>query len=546
VSAPDVIYFDGQVLTLDAADTRAQAVAVGGERIVGVGSSERMRALAGPATRVVDLDGQTLVPGFIDAHSHLSLGAQARFMADLNAPPIGKIDSIDAAVAELRRHAAGLPEDAWIVGFGYDDSLLAEHRHLRRDDLDRVSRSHPVVAIHVSGHLVAANTRALEIAGITRETPDPIGGVIRRDAATSEPDGVLEELPALLPVFTRMPQAPPEQRMAALEALGREYASRGVTTAQDGASGLQSIADLVAVLQAERFALRVVVLPTQDAIEPLLRGELDVGGLDRERLALGPVKLVADGSIQGFTGYLREPYHTPFRDDPDYRGYPGIARDELRKRVARIWGAGQDLAIHGNGDASIDDILHAFEAAQRVAPRDDARSIVIHAQMARDDQLDRMRGLGVSPSFFVLHTYYWGDRHRDLFIGPERARRISPTRSALQRGVRFSLHTDAPVVPMDVMRLVWSAVNRTTTGGQPLGPEQRLTPLEALRAVTRDAAWQYRLEDSRGSIEPGKLADLVILAENPLEHPERIHEIQVRETIVGGRSVYRASEHEAR
>jgi hypothetical protein len=229
----------------------------------------------------------------------------------------------------------------------------------------------------------------------------------------------------------------------------------------------------------------------------------------------------------------------PPGDDPAYRGYPRISREELIEKVVRRHAAGWQVAVHGNGDAAIDDILDAFEHAQRQHPRADARHVVIHAQMAREDQLDRMKALGVIPSFFSLHTYYWGDRHREVFMGPERAARMSPARSALDRGLRFTLHCDSPVVPMEPLRLVWAAVNRRSTSGASIGDAQRIPPLAALRAVTIDAAWQHFEEHEKGSLEPGKLADLVILSESPLEHPDRIDRIRVLETILGGRVVYR-------
>ena len=208
--------------------------------------------------------------------------------------------------------------------------------------------------------------------------------------------------------------------------------------------------------------------------------------------------------------------------------------------VRRFHEAGLQIAVHGNGDASIDDILDAFEAAQRAHPRDDARHIVIHAQMARDDQLDRMAALGVIPSFFSLHTFYWGDRHRRIFMGPERAAGMSPAKSAQDRGIAFTIHADAPVVPMEPLRLVWSAVNRRTRSGFVVGEQQRISVPAALRAVTIDAARQHFEEAEKGSLEPGKLADLVILSRSPLEVPEEIDEIRVLETIVGGRTRFRA------
>ncbi len=241
-----------------------------------------------------------------------------------------------------------------------------------------------------------------------------------------------------------------------------------------------------------------------------------------------------------YTGYLTQPYHQPPGDDREYRGYPRIPRDELIRLVTRYHESGLQVAVHGNGDASIDDILDAFEAAQRAHPRRNARHVVIHAQMARDDQLDRMRQLSVIPSFFSLHTYYWGDRHRDVFLGPARAARISPARSAVERGLRFTIHADAPVVPMEPLRLVWSAVNRRSVSGAAIGESQRIDVMQALRAVTIDAAYQHFEEDVKGSLTVGKLADLVILSRSPLDVPQEIDRIRVIETVVGGRTRYRA------
>jgi hypothetical protein len=251
------------------------------------------------------------------------------------------------------------------------------------------------------------------------------------------------------------------------------------------------------------------------------------------------LKGFADGSIQAYTGYLSQPYHSHTHPDPDYRGYPRQKRDDLARQVLAVHKAGYQLAIHGNGDAAIDDILDAIAKAQETAPRADARHIVVHAQMAREDQLERMAALGVIPSFFNLHTYSWGDRHRDIFMGPTRAARMSPARSALDRGLRFTLHADTPVVPMDPLRIVWAAVNRLTSSGQVIGADQRIPVLDALRGITTHAAYQAFEENEKGAIAPGMLADLVVLDRNPLTaDPLTLKDIVVRRTVVGGRTVY--------
>jgi len=374
---------------------------------------------------------------------------------------------------------------------------------------------------------------------MTDASPDPEGGLIQRDAK-GRPNGVLEET-AMEPLAALLVPGALDGVKILLAGIDR-YVSQGVTTAQSGATvaGLMQMLDWASWLGV--IPIRLVIFPEYTAGKAILDGELEESSWDRSRVDIGAVKLIADGSIQGYTGYLSEPYFVPPGDDPSFRGYPRIPRDELIEQVELFHSAGRQLAVHGNGDASIDDILDAFELAQQKHPRQDTRHIIIHAQMARDDQLVRMAKLGVVPSFFSLHTFYWGDRHRTIFMGPERAARMSPAASAIRHGLHFTIHCDTPVVPMEPLRLVWSAVNRKTRSGFVVGEAERITPMQALRAVTIDAAYQGFEEDDRGSLEPGKLADLVILSRSPLDEPETIDEIEVLETIVGGQTVYRAPE----
>lgn len=533
------LYAGGPILTVDAGGRVVEALGVEGDRIAFVGSRADGEAWAGGSARKVELEGRAMVPGFIDAHGHFPGAGLYAVNADLNSPPIGDVASIDELVERVRTRAGELPEGEWVLGWGYDDTLLAEKRHPSRQDLDRATSEHPVVCFHVSGHLVAVNSRALALLGIDASTPDPEGGRIRRDPGSGEPDGVLEEN-AMHGVTALLGEPSLADSWAILSEGNRRYVDAGVTTAQNGLAAAVHMTGLSWLARFGWIGPRLVLWPGDDVAAPMLEGAEGPWVSEGPHARVGAVKLVADGSIQGYTGYLSQPYHVPPGDDPSYRGYPRIARDELIEKVARYHAAGWQIAVHGNGDASIDDILDAYGEAQRRTPRDDARHVIIHAQMARDDQLDRMRDLGVVPSFFVLHTYYWGDRHREIFMGPERARRMSPTRSAADRGVRFTLHCDSPVVPMEPLRLIWSAVNRLSSSGEPIGPEQRLTPGEALRAVTIDAAWQHFEEADKGSLEVGKLADLVILSRSPLEDPARIDEIRVLETIVGGRTLHRA------
>lgn len=532
--APDAIYVNATVITMDAATSTAEAVAVRDGRITAIGSNDAIRKLAVSATRVVDLQGQTMLPGFIDAHSHFpGTGTAALYIVNLSSAPLGPVGSVDDLVAALKAKAAETPKGEWIRGGGYDQTLLKEGRHPTRQDLDRASADHPIFITHASGHLSVANTMALKLANITKMSPQPKGGVIQKDPKTGELTGLLEESGNL--VGRLIPRLTDEQQQAAIKRSVEDYASSGVTTATLAGGGVSPA--LQAASKAGLLSFRVVAM----------------GGMFGDLIALPPaklagdemlktgltIKMVHDGSIQGFTGYLTKPYHTVYNNDPSYRGYPRESLQELIERVKALNRAGYQIAIHANGDEAIEDVITAYREALKDMPRQDHRWRIEHAQMTREDQLDKMKELGISPSFFVSHTYYWGDQHRDIFQGPERAAHISPLASARKRGIRFSIHLDSNVTPMLPLQAVWSAVNRITRTGKVLGPEQRIAPIDALRAVTIDAAWQEHDDQNKGSIEVGKFADFVVLAENPLTtDPVYIKDIRVMQTIVGGKTIF--------
>ena len=536
----DTVYVNGIVVTMDPGDRMAAAVAVRGEEIVAVGDDQEITALAGPDTAVVDLRGRTMVPGFYAAHDHFPLsGNGAVASVDLNSPPIGTIETMGQLVAALRDRAQATPVGQWVQGRGYDDTLLAELRHPTREDLDTASTDHPIYISHTSGHLGVANTMALELAGVTAATPNPPGGVVQKDPDTGEPNGVFEESGGM--VSRLIPPPTLEQQTEAFRWAVQDYVEDGVTTAVVAHGGRGSLASLQRARREGILTFRLITMMSRG--NPGQPSAAEAGGVvshfgDRW-LKVGAIKIVQDGSNQGYTGFFTEPYHTAFKGDADYRGYPRRSREDLTTMVRALHRAGYQIAIHANGDAAIDDVIHAFREAQREFPRPDARHRIEHCQMVRKDQLDAIAELGLSPSFFVGHVYYWGDRHRDIFMGPERAAGISALRSSIDRGIRFTVHDDTPVTPVDPLQLVWVSVNRLTKTDQVLGPEERISPSEAMRAVTIDAAWQNFEEGIKGSIEPGKLADLVMLSDNPLTvEPETIRDIEVLETIVGGVTVY--------
>jgi predicted amidohydrolase YtcJ len=534
------VFINGDVLTMDADNRVVQALSTRGELIEAVGSTEEIMALVGEDTEVVDLRGRTLLPGFIDAHGHFPGSGMRVIAADLNSPPIGEINTMAEVLAALEKQAAKTSSGKWVTGFGYDDTLLAEKRHPTRAELDAVSTEHPLMAMHVSGHMLVANSVALDLVDIDASTLDPEGGVIGRRAGSTEPNGLLEETARLPLMFLTQEDIGLTDFYRLVKAAVNEYSAIGVTTAQSGGTSKELTTGLSFFSKVGVIPQRLVLFPFETEFgESLLNGEYEPADYNSDKVVMSAVKIVADGSIQGYTGYLSMPYHTPYHGDVSFRGYPAVLREKLFEQVEALHKAGYQIAIHGNGDESIEDILDAFEAAQQAHPVQDPRMILIHSQMAREDQVARMKDLGVTPSFFTAHTYYWGDRHRDIFMGPERAAVMSPSKWAQDYGVRFSSHLDTPVTPMLPLQAVWSQVHRLTYGGDVLGPEQRISVMDALRAVTIDAAWQVFQEDNRGSLEPGKYADLVVLSGNPLDDPLAMRELQVERTVVGGATIYR-------
>ncbi|MBW2268967.1 MAG: amidohydrolase [Deltaproteobacteria bacterium] len=541
-SAPaDLVFFGEHILTVDPSNPDARGVAVRGNDIVAVGSREEVRAYVGANTRVVELEERALTPGFIDAHGHLALVMRTLDLVNLAPPPVGPVERIDDIVTALEERISerDVPAGEWLFGFGYDDSLLAERRHPTRDDLDRVSTRYPVGLMHISGHLVALNSAALAEVGLTSESPDPAGGVIRRRAGTREPNGVLEETAALAVLATVMGQGAAEAFPAELQRALAYHASYGITTVQDGASAVEFVGGLRAIATHAPLPLDVAAFVHVNAMP--LDAPIEAIGHSREYengVRVAGVKFTLDGSPQGRTAWLTEPYiEGPPGAPADYVAYPSIDPAHYKAQVARMLRAGIPVLAHANGDAAIDLMIEGVAEALG-DERPDHRSVTIHAQLTREDQLDAMQQLGIVPSFFAAHPFFWGDWHR-LSFGDARASRISPLRSTIDRGMPYTIHNDAPVVPPDVMQLLEIAVTRTTRSGSVLGSQQRASVEEALYGVTLGAAYAYFEEGRKGSISPGKQADLVVLARDPREvAADEIGEIDVLETFARGHSVF--------
>lgn len=542
----DAIYAGGPIVTVDDARPTAEAVAVKDGRIVLVGTRADAEVLRGPETVVHDLAGRTMLPGFVDAHGHVSTVGLQAVSANLLPPPDGPNASIallGQSVLAWMKTSPVASTYGIVIGFGYDDSQLQEQRHPTRDDLDKISADLPVYFIHQSGHLGVANSRALALSGITAASPDPPGGVIQRRRGSKEPNGVLEEnahfMVLMQLVFAKLG---PEQLRGMLMAGQDLYTKYGFTTAQDGATDAVSLQGFIAAAAAGQLKIDIVAYPSSITLGD---GAVMDGPYQSRsytgRFRIGGMKLILDGSPQGKTAWLSKPYFKPPAGQPaSYAGYPAMPGAEALALVEQAFAKNWQVMAHVNGDAAIDQFLDAVEAAAKKYPGEDRRPVAIHGQTTRLDQVDRMKALGVIPSFFPMHTFYWGDWHRDSVLGPERAENISPTGWALQRGMKFTSHHDAPVALPDSMRVLAATVTRTTRTGRVLGPGQRIPVLDALKAMTLWSAYQHFEEASKGSIEAGKVADFVVLSDNPLTiDPARLADIAVLETIKGGQSIYR-------
>jgi predicted amidohydrolase YtcJ len=545
-AAADVIYVGGPIITMDDQRPTAEAVAVRAGRIVAVGARASIeRAHKEPTTKMIDLGGHTLLPGFIDAHGHMWAAGVQAVAANLLPPPDGPVRSIADLQEQLRRWIATSPiarDFGVVIGFGYDDSQLAEQRHPTAEELDAVSTELPMIVIHQSGHLHALNSKALQMADITAATEDPQGGAIRRKPGSREPSGVMEGTVLIREFLRIMPKLGVEQQLALLEAGQELYLKYGHTTAQEGRALPGNVDLYIAAAEARRLKIDAVVYPeallvTEDGF---MRGPY-AGRTYRNRMRIGGVKLTLDASPQGRTAWLTQPYLTPPPGQPaSFAGYPAMSEAQAVEAVSRAYRNNWQILVHTNGDAAIDQLLRAVRVAAARYPGPDRRTVMIHGQTLREDQVPVLKALGIFPALFPMHTFYWGDWYTSTVLGPERARNISPTGWMRKHGMMFSSHHDAPVAFPDTLRVLSATVNRTTRTGEVLGPEHRVEPMVALKAMTLWAAYQHFEEKTKGSIEVGKLADFVILSNNPLTIDRaKLAELQVMETIKEGKSVYR-------
>ncbi|MDH5246980.1 MAG: amidohydrolase family protein [Betaproteobacteria bacterium] len=539
------IWTGGTLLTMDDGAMRAEAIAEAGGRILAVGTRSEVMKTRGPKTQVIDLKGRTLLPGFVDAHGHMMMGGMQALSANLLAPPDGDVQDIASLQETLRRwmkaNAASVARTNLVIGFGYDPATLKEQRHPTRDELDAVSTDVPIIVIHQSGHLSALNSRALEAVGLTAESKDPPGGVIRRREGSQEPDGVLEENAATAALMKLLGGLGVDGMKSFAREGAKLWARYGYTTAEEGRADPNTTRVLQMVAAEGGIPIDVTVYPDILIDREFIKANLSNSYVNRIRVA--GAKLSIDGSPQGFTAWRDRPYYKPVGNyPPGYSGYPAVTAEQVFDSV--LWAAqnGVQLLTHANGERASDMLIAAHQAAQaRFPDAQKTRPVLIHGQFLREDQVESFRRLGVIPSLFPMHTFYWGDWHLEHTAGPVDGMNISPTGWAMKRNMIFTSHHDAPVALPNSMRVLDATVTRRARGsGRIVGPEHRVDPITSLKAMTLWSAYAHHEETLKGSLEPGKLADFAILSADPTAvEPTKIADIQVVETIKEGKTIFR-------
>jgi len=521
----DVIFRGGTILTMDDVNPRAEALAIRGERILAVGKLEEVNALSGRSTRVVELEGRTLMPGMIDPHMHTTVVSWDDF-EDVRAI---STPTFDAVVQKMRDAVAAARPGEWVRAQGYDTTIIEGARVPTLAELDAFAPNNPFFMIEASAHAAYVNSKAYEAAGITRDTPDPPAARYVKDA-NGELNGKVEEAAAYGAFLAQMPPVTDIPRRICR--LLDRAASRGVTAVCDMSVGFGGAGDI---------ALMEDVMKTKPPVR--VRGFLVSTAMDEwEQLGLKPghgddmfrligMKAWSDGATQSHTGYQREDYL-----DRCGCGALNYSSEELFNALQRAHRAGWQCAVHANGDAGIDTTLAAYEAVLEETPRSDHRHRIEHCSVGQPEHFAKMMALGVSPSFLIGHVRWWGRAFQDRILGPARVRYYDACATALEKGLRISLHSDYNVTDIGPLRCVQDAVTRVMhEGGEVMVPEERIPVAAALKAVTIDAAWQCQMEEIAGSLEKGKFADLAILEDDPTAiDPMKIEDIKVSETWLAG------------
>jgi predicted amidohydrolase YtcJ len=535
------VYSGGDIITMEGdKPLYVEAIVVNNGKIEFLGTTRDAMNFAGEGHNMINLEGKTLLPGFIDAHAHFASFSAQAIGAQILPPPDAGAKDITSLINILKdwNTEENRALTGWIFGMGFDDSVLEEKRFPTKHDLDQVSTEFPIMIIHISGHFAVVNSKGLELLNINSTTKNPEGGIIRRETG-NEPNGVLEEL-AAIPYMLKILNPITKEAADHFFEAGQDMAlSFGYTTAQEGRT-MENHEMLVNASEVGKLKLDVVSYVDYLFVDKYMSSKWNSKTYSNH-YRIGGMKLTLDGSPQGRTAWRTQPYLIP----PDgakegYLGYPAIPNDSsviaiYEKGFKNNW----QILTPANGDAAMDQMLRTMKPVADKYGNNDRRNVLIHGQYVREDQLDSFKELDIIASLFPLHTFYWGDWHKEI-IGDSLGNKISPTRTALNKGLKITIHTDAPVALPNLMRMVGISVERKSRSGQVIGANEKLTPYEALKAITIWSAYQHFEEETKGTLDEGKLADMVILDKNPLKVlEEEIKGIIVLETIKEGVSVYK-------
>ena len=531
--AADTIIRNATIITIDPRSPRAEALAIRDGKFVAVGDNDSVRDLVGPGTEVLDLAGNTVVPGLIDAHIHvLSSGVRHVMAADCDQR------SILAVQEALRDRARSLAPDEWVQGFKFDDTKTAENRFLAKQDLDAVSTERPIFVAHRASHVFFLNSKGLERVGLTSDNPDPPDGRLGRDPSTGDLNGVIYERGAMAMVRPFLPSVTPEVRRQGLRTICRMLNQAGLTSVHDPRVTSDDLLTYQDGRDNGELTLRVYALMSSDHFPTLFPAFRDAGirsGFGDELLRLGGMKMGVDGAIAARTAYLSEPYI----GSEDDHGILVQSPEECESRIMAMHRAGFQIGVHANGDLAIDMVLTAYEKAQAAYPRKDPRHRIEHCTVVNPDLLKRIKALGCVVTPFCTYVYHHGEKMR--FYGEERLEWMFAQRSFIDYGIISTGATDYPPGPFEPLMGIQSCVTRTDSTGRVWGPSQKVSVEEALRIYTINGAYASFEENVKGSIEAGKLADLVVLGEDPVSvDPMTIKDIPVLQTVVGGQTVYQA------
>lgn len=510
------IYINGDFITLE--NDNIEALATENDKIIKTGSKAEILEVADANTEIIDLKGNTLMPSFIDAHSHIF--ALAKSLMQISIDGLTSIEEIKNCLDKYKKENI---TDGWIIVNGYDNNILKNREHITKQELDEIFPDTPVIIENKSRHNGIANSKALEELNITKTTPDSEGGRILFDT------GLLEEN-AFIDSLKKIPLPKIEEIMNAFKEAQETYASHGITMAQEGVitNELAKIYKLLA--DKHEIFLDIVAYMDYKNVDEIKKEYSEFINKYNNNFKIGGIKIFLDGSLQAKTAWLREAYI----NEPEYYGYRIMKDEDVEELLENSKESNLQILAHCNGDKAAEQYINAIKKVSGLK-----RPVMIHAQLLGLDQLPDVKKYNIIPSFFISHIYYFGDIHIKN-LGMKRAEHISPAGSSLKKNILFTFHQDTPVIEPDMFETIWCAVNRTTRDGKVLGEDEKISVLEAIKTVTINAAYQYGEEEIKGSLKAGKNADFIIVDKNPLKvAKDELRNIKILETIKDGKVIWK-------